>query len=685
MPNSLRLLVLSLLLAGAPSSALAATCTNSQLTYQFANYCTEPVWIGQRSTGDSSSYPPQSGNWAIAGVCAANADCPSNVCDQDGGRCTCTTSADCPGNAPCEQDGMCGNTATFCMPQAWSSGTFWPRTGCTLDASDTPAQLACDTGACFDTSGNPLLDCSVGNGGGSPTNPVTQFEVTSSTGAVNYDVSIAAGYNVETKASPVGGGQVVPGTPSTEVVACYDAGCTADLNAICPANLQVLSGSDVIGCLDPCTRCQRDNPPAGLQCDTVFSDLWTSCTSTSGSTTYEDLYCAKNFSDGNPQASPNQGTPTAFSQLDCPPVTSFVTPTFASGYTLPAGQGVCLYTNPPQSTIQYFNDYGWADAPSGTTKTCGGASPLPDGTACGGYLTTQSDNSWYANAIGYTCQTATYPISGGTQTAHLCMPPTTSGLGVCTQTQAGNLPLYSGTGGLSNADWITTATAAGGGTTPYYVPFKTACQAAYAWQYDDIASGFGCNPTSMVSGASTFTGFDVTFCGSNAEPAAVVVDAIIGMEVGGRVDRLEKAGKGKLKVSGETALPVEMALTDVALEVSDLLDEVGGKGELIEAGNVPSPLPLAPRKQAAKKAVFETESGVEPRVKVTLKRPKESEERVTVLVTAKGLTISTPAGCEADAAEVSLETAFNLALADEVTRVGTLGSWRCKKKGLRGG
>jgi len=683
MTNALRFLSLALLLCAAPSSARAAACSASQFTYSFANFCTETVWIGQRSTGDGSAYPPQSGNWAVGGICTTNADCTTGLCDADGGRCTCSTSSDCSGGAVCEADGKCGNIATFCMPQAWSSGTFWPRTGCTLDDSVSPAQLACSTGACFDTGGNPLLDCSVNNGGGSPTNPVTQFEVTSSATSVNYDVSIAAGYNVETKIRAAGGGLVVPGTPSTEVVGCYDAGCTADLNQTCPAPLQVLDAGEVIGCLDPCTRCQRADPPSALACDSTFSDTWTSCSSTSGSTTYEDLYCAKNFADGNPQASPNQGTPTAFAQSDCPPVTSFVTPTFASGYALPAGQGVCLYTNPPQSTIQYFNDYGWADAPSGTTKTCGGASPLADGTACGGYLTTQSDGSYYGSAIGYTCQTATYTTSSGTQTAHLCMPPTTSGLGVCTEDDGGGLPLYSGTGGVPNADWITAATAAGGGTTPYYVPFKTACQAAYAWQYDDIASGFACTVGSAVSGGQTFSGFDVTFCGSNVEPLSPVVpDEILGLTAKGRrANKLDTTDKGKLHVAGETNLPVDMDLADLRVSVENLLDEIGAKGELVD---VILPLTLTPGTRTAKKAVFASESGVEPNVKVILRRPKAGAEKVKITVKAARATIDRPAACESSES-ASLETGLNVHDGQQVTRVSGIASWKCKKKGLRGG
>lgn len=89
--------------------------------------------------------------------------------------------------------------------------------------------------------------------GGSPTNPATQFEVTSTPTSLNYDVSIAAGFNVESDVAPVGGGWIVPGTPAIDIAACLTAGCKADLKATCPADLKVVSSDDpnkTIGCLD---------------------------------------------------------------------------------------------------------------------------------------------------------------------------------------------------------------------------------------------------------------------------------------------------------------------------------------------------------------------------------------------------------------------------------------------------
>jgi hypothetical protein len=687
LPTVLILWVVALVADAAP------ICQSTEYTYRFVNRCAEPVWIGQRSTTDTASHPPRFGGWTLSSMCTANADCPSRACDRNSGQCTCKSAAECPGDAACLADGKCATGAIFCMPQSWSSGTFWPRTGCRLDGSARPAELACQTGACFGTHHRPLLDCSVANGGGSPTNPVTQFEVTSvaptstSDGSVNYDVSLAAGYNVETKAVPIGGGQVVPGTPGTDVVACYDAGCGQDLNASCPSALQVKDGGAVVGCLDPCTRCQRADAPAALRCHDELPDTWT-CGAKSGKVTYPDLYCAKNTVDGTAQASANQGTPTAFGQRDCPPHTTFVRPTFTSDYRLPLGQGVCLYTNPPQATTPHFNDFSWADAPSGTTKGCGGLPPhydaLPNGTACGGYLTKQKGGGWYPDAIGYTCQEARFPVhGGGTETAHLCMPPTTSGLGTCTEDTKYELPLFTATAGVTNPAWLEAGKAAGGGTVPYYQTFKNACIAAYAWQYDDIASGFGCTPKSKTAHGTEFQGFDVVFCGSRAGETSAHgrADRVVGLDASGRAGGIEQPGKGRLRIRGRTTLPADVALSEAAVVLTDLLDEVGAAGELVDGGAWTLPPASSGN---ARKAVFESAAGAAPRLKVVLRRPRAGDEHVKVVVAVRKATIGRPAACD-DADQAKLETGLSISAAGGQTRVGSIASWRCGKKALRGG
>jgi hypothetical protein len=690
MPVAQLLLALLTLTRAVPTGAQAPCDPTSQYTYSFQNECRYPIWIGARSTADPASHPPQGGNWAVAAACATNADCRSGTCDQDSGQCVCTTGNDCTGGATCLPSGKCSTSVTFCMPQTWKSGTFWPRTGCTLDAEATPATLTCETGACARTGTDQwLLDCSPSNEGGSPTNPVTQFEVTSSPTAVNYDVSIAAGFNVETSATPVGGGWVEPGTPSTDVAACLAAGCTADLNATCPTGLKVTSGTTTIGCLDPCTQCARN--PGTLQCSTALTDTWTSCSAEIGPVTYEDLYCAKNTVDGNPQASPNQGTATAFGPLDCFPGTSFVIPTFGSGYALPPGQGVCLYTSPPQATTPHFNDYGWADAASGTKKNCGGTAPsyadvLPDGTPCGGYATLQSDGAaGYPSALGYTCRTASYQDADGTPaTAHLCMPPTTSGLGQCTLDDSSSAPLYGGGGGVANPAWLAAGLVAGGGSVPYYATFKQACPGAYAWQYDDLSSGFGCNPT-LTAGGETFAGFSVTFCGSRApsQPPVMPAGTVVALEAAGKAERLGAPRPiGRVRVRGRFTAPDGMALDETALSGLNVLDESGGAGELVRGANA---LALTERGRNRRRRIFETSPGVKPHVRVLLEAGRgrrKSQMKVAIVVARAEL--GRPEHCSGGRGPTtSLETSFVLqAGSARPVLVGAMLPWQCRKKAL---
>lgn len=356
-------------------------------------------------------------------------------------------------------------------------------------------------------------------------------------------------------------------------------------------------------------------------------------------------------------------------------------------------QGVCLYRSPPQSTIPHFNDYGWSDLASGTAKNCGGLFPdyvpLPDGTPCGGYLTKQTDGGFYQNAIGYTCRTATFSASaGGVETAHLCMPPTTSGLGTCTTDNLGGLPLYSAVGGVPNAAWLEAATQAGGGT-PYYVAFKTACQAAYAWQYDDIASGFGCTTALSVSDGQTFSGFDVTFCESQTPPGngggggggagGDVPDRVAALQIRGHAARLDTSGRGRLAIRGATMLPTSAALQDATVFVTDLLDNVGAAGELV-AGGTPA---LSARKRGRKVAVFETPAGSAPRVKVILRRPQPKSERVKVMIMVRRATIARPSSCSGSGGAASLETGLVIGLGSSDTRAAAITSWRCRHDALR--
>ncbi len=480
--------------------------SSTQYPYTFTNYCRYPVWLAQLRTGDSTGFPPVGGNWAVAGACSKNSDCLSgSVCS--GGQCTCASSADCAGGSSCT-NGLCSNTDVFCMPQNWASGRFWPRTGCTSGPGDT---LTCDTGQC----GAPgQLDCDTIQKSGN--NPATLFEVTSSTGGVvNYDVSVVDGGNATLRATPID-------SSTSKGIDCIAGGCTADLKLVCPANLRItipavttptpiscggkfcpegtcVNSACVIGCLAPCDQCKQPSPPAGLSCKTNIGSTYTACDSSIHNAKYEDLYCAKSFFDGNSMQSGNQGTPTCFEAKDCPPGSTCEDIGSIPG--APA-EGVCIDPSNPNYSACFQN------------LTTGACSATTVGQPCGGEM------EFFIDALGYKCRAVKY--NGGASTAYACLPPTTTGLGACNNTgvspTAGTCgitnpvpvapTLYKGTASPANADFVTAAIQAGGGTTPYYAFFKQACRRAYSWTYDD--------PSGDLSCTAGFSGFDVQICPENA-------------------------------------------------------------------------------------------------------------------------------------------------------------------------
>lgn len=118
------------------------------------------------------------------------------------------------------------------VPSPWTSGRFWARTGC----SNNNGKFSCATGDC--ASGQ--VECN--GAGGNP--PVTLIElmVAENGGQDNYDVSNVDGFNVPVSLTPQGGSGD-----------CKPSSCPANINAVCPSELQV-TGSDgsVIACKSAC-------------------------------------------------------------------------------------------------------------------------------------------------------------------------------------------------------------------------------------------------------------------------------------------------------------------------------------------------------------------------------------------------------------------------------------------------
>lgn len=131
------------------------------------------------------------------------------------------------------------STAAFSAPPGWS-GRFWARTHCIFvsPSSSTPNGI-CVTGDC-----GGAFHCAVGGA-----TPVSLAEFTlggggNSAGKDFYDVSLVDGYNV--------GIGVRPSSAAGDN--CRYAGCVADLNARCPAELRVAGepGGETVACRSAC-------------------------------------------------------------------------------------------------------------------------------------------------------------------------------------------------------------------------------------------------------------------------------------------------------------------------------------------------------------------------------------------------------------------------------------------------
>ncbi|XP_058752199.1 thaumatin-like protein 1b [Vicia villosa] len=123
------------------------------------------------------------------------------------------------------------------LPSPWS-GRFWARTGC----SNNNGKFSCDTADC--ASGQ--VEC---NGAGAiPPATLVEITVASNGGQDFYDVSNIDGFNVPMSVTPQGGSDD-----------CETSSCHANINAVCPDELQV-KGSDgsVIACQSACLKFNTD-------------------------------------------------------------------------------------------------------------------------------------------------------------------------------------------------------------------------------------------------------------------------------------------------------------------------------------------------------------------------------------------------------------------------------------------
>lgn len=149
----------------------------AQATITINNYCSESIWVGANPTISSGTVGGQSittlGGWEMTQ----------------------------------------GQQAVVQVPNNWSNGRFWARTGCSFNASDgCTGQTVnvngnnyviancCDTGGCTDGGGNFVLNCV---NTGLPPATLAEFTLASASGGLdNYDVSMVDGGNVAVEIIP---------------------------------------------------------------------------------------------------------------------------------------------------------------------------------------------------------------------------------------------------------------------------------------------------------------------------------------------------------------------------------------------------------------------------------------------------------------------------------------------------
>jgi hypothetical protein len=139
-----------------------------------------------------------------------------------------------------------GQTRTLDFPGGLWSGRLWGRTGCQFDGGGNGS---CATGDC-----GGRLGCGVVGG----KTPATLAEITFSASPATpdfYDISLVDGYNLPMAMAPLPGSFVRSQGGAFD---CLAPTCVSDLNASCPADLRVLAGGRVVGCLSACERFGTD-------------------------------------------------------------------------------------------------------------------------------------------------------------------------------------------------------------------------------------------------------------------------------------------------------------------------------------------------------------------------------------------------------------------------------------------
>ncbi|TYI97687.1 hypothetical protein E1A91_D01G160500v1 [Gossypium mustelinum] len=160
------------------------------------------------------------------------------------------------------------------VPPPWS-GRFWGRTHCVT----TDSKFQCATADC----GSGQITC---NGGGAiPPASLIEFTLAPNNGKDFYDISLVDGFNLPLSVTPHG-----------RLLGCNTTSCAADVNTVCPSELQVKGlGGGVIACKSACLAFKQPqycctsayNSPATCQ-PTKYSKIFKSQCPQAYSYAYDD-------------------------------------------------------------------------------------------------------------------------------------------------------------------------------------------------------------------------------------------------------------------------------------------------------------------------------------------------------------------------------------------------------------
>lgn len=125
-------------------------------------------------------------------------------------------------------------SVSFTVPNDWTAGRIWGRTDCNFN-NDSASGQTCLTAWCIGG-----LKCNPTTGTGVPPATVAEWTLNGDDSQDYYDVSLVDGFNLPMQI--------------TNNVGCSVAGCTADLNSVCPSVLKgpTNSSGDTLGCQSAC-------------------------------------------------------------------------------------------------------------------------------------------------------------------------------------------------------------------------------------------------------------------------------------------------------------------------------------------------------------------------------------------------------------------------------------------------